>query len=98
MLQRAEDQDDPRVLNSLGFATRKQGRIEEGLTYYRRALAIDPNYVLAREYMGEAFLQKGDVASAREQLSEIGSRCGTSCTSYIKLASFISGTVGTAKY
>ena len=89
MLQRAEDSDDPRVLNVLGFATRKQGRVDEGLTYYRRALAIDPNYVLAREYMGEAFLQKGDIASAQEQLSEIGSRCGTNCTSYGKLANLI---------
>ncbi len=93
MLQRAEASNDPRVLNVLGFATRKQGHIDEGLAYYRRALAIDPNYVLAREYMGEAFLQKGDIASAREQLSEIGSRCGTGCTSYVKLASLIADAV-----
>ena len=93
MLQRVENQDDPRVLNYLGFAKRKSGRVEEGLTYYRRALGINPDFVLAREYMGEALLQKGDVSAAREQLNEIGKRCGTSCPSYVKLAGLMSDNV-----
>jgi len=89
MLRRAEDQSDPRILNYLGFATRKLGRVDEGLIYYRKALAIDPNYVLAREYMGEAYLQKGDIASAHGQLNEIAKRCGTTCSSYTQLSQLI---------
>jgi tetratricopeptide (TPR) repeat protein len=92
MLKRAENQKDPRILNYLGFASRKLGRIDQGLAYYRRALTADPNYVLAREYMGEAFLQKGDIASAQEQLNEIGKRCGTLCTSYAQLSDLIANT------
>ena len=90
MLQRAENKNDPRILNYLGFAHRKLGMVDKGLSYYRRALAIKPDYVLAREYMGEAFLQIGDVASAKEQLGEIEKRCGTTCPSYVELAGLIS--------
>ena len=74
--------DDPRVLNYKGYATRKLGRVEEGLAYYRAALRIDPDYTLVREYMGEAFLTLGQVDKAREQLAEIGKRCGTDCREY----------------
>ncbi len=43
--------------------------------YYHQALAIDPGYTKVREYLGEAYLQKGDVAKAKEQLMEIADRC-----------------------
>jgi hypothetical protein len=39
--------------------------------------------------MGEALLTKGDVAAARNELSEIASRCGTGCTAYVHLAEHI---------
>ncbi|MBO6726609.1 MAG: tetratricopeptide repeat protein [Rhizobiaceae bacterium] len=76
---------DPRVLNYLGFSHRKQGRIAVGLGYYEEALRINPDFTLAREYMGEAYLQLGDVGSARNQLREIADRCGTACDEYLEL-------------
>lgn len=79
------DKDDPRVLNMLGFSHRKSGRIEVGLGYYEAALAADPDFTLAREYMGEAFITLGDLASAREQLVEIERRCGKGCAEYSEL-------------
>ena len=45
------DRGDKRILNYLGYAHRKAGRIDVGLTYYRQALAIDPQYTLVREYL-----------------------------------------------
>jgi hypothetical protein len=39
--------------------------------------------------MGEAFLTKGDLASARGQLGEIEKRCGAGCEDYEKLAEAI---------
>jgi tetratricopeptide (TPR) repeat protein len=83
--RQAKNQDDPKVLNYLGFTTRKLGRVEEALSYYRRALAIDPNYAQARAYMGEAFLQKGEAAKAKVQLREIAKRCGTGCREHAEL-------------
>jgi tetratricopeptide (TPR) repeat protein len=73
---------DPRVLNYLGFSHRKQGRIAVGLGYYEEALRINPDFTLARSYMGEAYLQLGDVDAAKFQLQEIALRCGTGCDEY----------------
>jgi hypothetical protein len=35
--------------------------------------------------MGEAFLQLGQVDKAKEQLAEIGKRCGSNCREYTML-------------
>ena len=85
VLKLAQNQSDPRILNYLGYATRKLGRVEEGLTYYTAALKADPDYTLVMEYMGEAFLQLGQVDKARQQLGEIEKRCGTDCREYVML-------------
>ena len=86
VLSLAQNKNDKRILNYLGYSHRKAGRILVGLGYYQEALRIDPNYTLVREYLGEAHLQRGDLASAKEQLSEIEKRCGTSCEEYKELA------------
>jgi tetratricopeptide (TPR) repeat protein len=83
--------DDPHVLNYLGYSHRKAGRLDIGLGYYQRALAIDPDFVLAREYLGEGYVAAGELDLARDQLREIGNRCGTNCEEYIELAEVISG-------
>jgi tetratricopeptide (TPR) repeat protein len=82
----ASNKADPRILNYLGYSHRKAGRITVGLGYYQEALRIDPNYTLVREYLGEAYLTLGDVASAKDQLSEIEKRCGKGCREYALLA------------
>ncbi len=47
-LRAASDQEDPRILNYLGYNTRKLGDMARGMRYYRRALQKDENYILAR--------------------------------------------------
>lgn len=87
VLQLASNRADKRILNFLGYANRKAGRLEVGLGYYREALAIDPAYTLARSYYGEALLMKEDVAGAREQLAMIEKLCGSqTCKEYVDLA------------
>jgi tetratricopeptide (TPR) repeat protein len=86
----AADQSDPEVLNGLGYSHRKMGKVEDGIAYYGKALAADPNYVLAREYLGEGYVAAGRIDLARQQLAEIGNRCGTACESYLELAMTIS--------
>ncbi len=88
-LSLVQDKDDPRVLNYLGYANRKLGRFEVGLGYYRQALAADPDYVKAREYLGEAYLVLNKPDLAKEQLGEIGTRCGKGCEEYALLAEAI---------
>lgn len=86
---RLADQSDPRVLNYTGFVTRKLGDVDAALPYYQRALTIDPDYLLARAYLGEAYLQKGDPARALAELGEIERRCGRACAEYVELAILI---------
>ena len=82
----AADKTDPRILNYLGYSHRKAGRVTVGLGYYQEALHNDPDYTLVREYLGEAHLQLGNVAAAREQLAEIEKRVGKGAREYGMLA------------
>jgi Flp pilus assembly protein TadD len=67
----------PVALNYRGYATRKLGRIDEGISYYLQSVALDPHYAQVREYLGEAYLLKGDMARAKAQLQAIKQICGT---------------------
>ena len=90
-LKLAKNQNDPRILNYLGYATRKSGDVRKGLSYYQAAIAINPDYTLARSYMGEAYLQLGDRKNAMLQLAEIKSRCSGPCPEYAALADQLNG-------
>ena len=91
ILHLASNQDDPRILNYLGFANRKAGRMDIGMQYYRKALKIDPNYIMARSYMGEALLLQGDREGARVQLVEIRDRGGENTWAYRALLQALNG-------
>lgn len=86
---RQAKQADARVLTYIGFATRKLGRTDEAMGYYRDALDLDPGYSVARAYMGEGFLAKGERQSAADQLAEIARRSGTASAEYGDLAQHI---------
>ena len=82
ILASIQNQNDPRVLNYTGYSNRKAGRIEVGITYYKKALAIDPNFVLAREYLGEGYVAAGRIDLAQIQLDEIKTRAGVDSEEY----------------
>jgi tetratricopeptide (TPR) repeat protein len=73
------------ALNYKGYATRKLGRIEEGVGYYLQSVKLDANYTLVREYLGEAYIQLGRIDLAKDRLGEIEKRCGTACSPYMQL-------------
>lgn len=54
--------------NLLGYSARKVGDYDKAFKAYERCLAIKPDYAPAREYLGEAWLEKGDAKQARVQL------------------------------
>jgi tetratricopeptide (TPR) repeat protein len=74
------------ALNYRGYATRKLGRVDEGIGYYLKSVSLDPHYAQVREYLGEAYLLKGDMAAAQAQLQAIKRICGTVCEAYEHLA------------
>jgi tetratricopeptide (TPR) repeat protein len=82
VLASIENQQDPRVLNYTGYSHRKAGRLETGIAFYRKALAINPDFVLAREYLGEGYVAAGRIDLAKVQLAEIATRCGVTCEEY----------------
>jgi tetratricopeptide (TPR) repeat protein len=84
-----QNQNDPKVLNYIGYANRKAGRLDAGISYYKKALAIDPNFVLAREYLGEGYVAAGKIELAKNELAEIAKRCGVTCEEYVDLAAEI---------
>ena len=91
LLKQIANQNQPRVQNYLGYANRKAGRMEDAMMYYNVALSMDPDYVLARSYMGQGLLQQGDFGGAYAQLREIKARAGTDNRPYQMLAAAITG-------
>jgi tetratricopeptide (TPR) repeat protein len=88
-LMTVKDQANPKVLNYLGYSHRKSGKVEEGIGYYKKALEIDPDYIRAREYLGEGYVQLKQVDLATAELAEIEKRCGKECEEYKDLAGAI---------
>ena len=87
VLDLLDNPSTPRALNARGYATRKLGRIDEGISYYLRSVALDPAYPQVREYLGEAYVIQGKFDLAREQLATIEKLCGSKdCEYYHDLA------------
>ncbi len=86
LLLAISDRNDAGVLNYLGYVTRNLGDLEGGLAFYRQAIAINPDYTLARSYMGQALLLSGDRDGALAQLDEIEKRAGRDAREYVQLA------------
>ena len=65
-----------RVLTYLGFANRKAGRLEEGLSYYAEALIRNPDNIQARSYLGQAYVEMNELVLASAELDQIRLRGG----------------------
>ncbi len=89
VLSSVQNQDNPDVLNMLGYSNRKAGRTELGISYYAKALELKPDFTLAREYLGEGYVAAGKIDLAKAQLDEIKKICGTTCAEYKDLSEAI---------
>ena len=74
---RAPDNAD--IQNVLGFAYRKAGKLDPAFKHYRRALELNPRHRGAHEYIGEAYLMAGDLASAQKHLEALRKICLLPC-------------------
>jgi tetratricopeptide (TPR) repeat protein len=85
-------QRDPKnadAWNYLGFSNRKLGNFPEALADYEKALAIDPDHLGANEYLGELYLQTGDMPKAQERLAKLDKLCTFGCEEYRTLKAAI---------
>ena len=88
-LRSANNPADPCIQTLIGFSLRKLGLLDEAMRTYWTVLAQYPERTTTRQYLGEAFLELGELGKAKEQLAEIARRCGTACEDYQLLADAI---------
>lgn len=68
--------------NYLGYAYRHLGEMDKSFSHYERALQIDPDHRGAHEYLGEAYLQIGNLAEAEAQLRALDKICWLPCEEF----------------
>ena len=59
--------------------------MKEVFRHYEEALRIDPDHRNAHEYIGEAYLQVGDLAKAKQHLAALDKLCWLPCEQYTEL-------------
>lgn len=83
-------QDDDRTLTYLGFTSRKMGKTDTAMSYYAQALKANPANILARSYMGQGFVEQGEMKQAMAQLRAIRSHGGSGTWAEASLRTAIS--------
>jgi Flp pilus assembly protein TadD len=81
--------NDADAWNMLAYSYRMSGDIEAAFANYQTALAIDPDHKDANEYIGEAYLQIGDLAGAQKHLDKLDEICWLGCEQEDQLAAAI---------
>ncbi|MFS2177743.1 tetratricopeptide repeat protein [Rhizobium pisi] len=75
----AEDNQQADVYNLMGYTLRKTGDYKTSLTYYTKALELQPGHKAAREYLGELYVETGEMAKAEEQVASLKQLCPSGC-------------------
>ncbi len=55
--------------NLIAYTSRKTGKVDDAFAAYAKCLALNPDFEIAHEYRGEAYLQIGNLPKAKEELS-----------------------------
>ena len=71
--------------NELGHAYRQSGQLQPAFDAYGKALKIDPKHRGVHEYLGEAYLQAGDLPRAEQELKTLDKLCFLPCEEYSDL-------------
>jgi tetratricopeptide (TPR) repeat protein len=70
------DPNNTDALNLMGFSLRKTGQSDLAMQYYNRALALQPKHLGANEYLGELYVELGQIDKAKERLAVLRAACG----------------------
>ena len=81
----------PDVLTYQGFANRKLSNYDVAISFYSAALRLDPEHRGANEYLGEYFVETGQLARAKQQLVTLEQICKFGCEEAEELRRWISG-------
>lgn len=69
----------PDILTYQGFANRKLGNYDIALDYYTQALTVDASHKGANEYLGEYYVELGNIEAAKNQLATLEKICNFGC-------------------
>jgi tetratricopeptide (TPR) repeat protein len=67
------------VYNLMGFSLRKTGDYKQAYVFYRKALDFDPEHKGALEYLGELYVETGQIDKAKENVVLLKKLCPTGC-------------------
>lgn len=90
----AEDNQQADVYNLMGYTLRKTGDYKTSLTYYTKALELQPDHKAAREYLGELYVETGETAKAEEQVASLKQLCPDGCEELEDLQKAIAAKAG----
>jgi len=84
--------NNPDYHNLYAYSLRKSGtsEMDQVFKHYNEALRLDPKHKGAHEYIGEAYLQVGNVAKAKEHLGQLDKICFFGCSEFNGLKQAIS--------
>lgn len=88
------DPNNADALNLMGFSLRNTGQNDLALQYYNKALALKPKHLGANEYLGELYVELGQMDKAKERLAVLQGACGN-CDQEVHLAAAIAKGPGT---
>ena len=83
----AKNPASPEYHNLYAYSMRKGPNPDMDMVFkqYEEALRIDPKHLGAHEYIGEAYLQMGNLAKAKEHLTVLDKICFFGCEEYSDL-------------
>jgi tetratricopeptide (TPR) repeat protein len=81
----------PDVLTYQGFANRKLGNYDTAISFYSAALKLNPDHRGANEYLGEYYVETGQMAKAKAQLAKLDLICKFGCEEAEELRRWIAG-------
>jgi tetratricopeptide (TPR) repeat protein len=79
------------VYNLMGFSLRKTGDYKQAYTFYRKALDFDPEHKGALEYLGELYVETGEVEKAKQNVALLKRLCPSGCEELSDLEQAIAG-------
>lgn len=81
----AGEPDNAEAFNQLGYIHRRLQDFDQAFAYYKRALEIDPEHTGAHHYIGEAYLEVGNLEMAEYHLAQLDLICLFGCDDYFEL-------------
>lgn len=76
MIEKVQHAD---VYNLMGFSLRKTGDQKQAFTFYRKALDFDPQHKGALEYLGELYVETGQIEKAKVNAEQLRKLCPAGC-------------------